>query len=167
MKKIKVVNLYGYPTLSPKIREYAKSIKALLVVDRMSLLRLTKEQASSTQPKILIDSLPIMMDFAIPILGYTDHNGIFFRGDLPHRDKLEPNIKVVKVPEKLDRPEPKLLLRALEAPNKSEFLKTFDEKSEEHRVLRGLINRWLPPTLVDPFEAPTKKKSQKKPRYGT
>jgi hypothetical protein len=163
---VKVKNLYGYPSLTDGIRKYAKDNGILLIVDRSALARL--EDKMSDQFKILVEAPPTLATNHIPVLGFKDHNGVFFRMDLPHKSQLVANEIKVKIPRKLDRLSPSMLSKALKAPNKSEFLATLDEKSEDYRMVKNMINRYLPASLNDPFEPPkAKKMKEKKERHGT
>lgn len=159
MKTVKVRNLYGYPAVTKTAKDFAKEANAILLLDQVSLLRLSKEQRLSKRPKLLIENPAVLTRERIPILGYREQRGFFYRGEMPHPSQLVENKLTVKVP-KYKRLPTAQFVEALKAPRKDKFLKQFDKDSEEARMVRAMFNRFLPPSLKDPFTEPEQMKSR-------
>lgn len=86
MKKIKVNNIYGYPSLSPAIEAYAKKHGYKIMVGTRQLPEL-----NSKVPVIVIAGFAMLLSFRIPLIGYKmTPNGIAYKATLPK--SLRPNV---------------------------------------------------------------------------
>lgn len=148
MKIVKVKNLYGYPSYSETIVEYAKSIGAKLILDRSSLLKAPADFLKSDQPKILVDSFTALIHNEVPIIGFRNDRGIRLREPLPHKDWLVSNVVKVKVPA-FNRLPAKMLAQALKAPVKAPLMDGLKEGSDEYKAMKAMFSPHLPASLKD------------------
>lgn len=146
--RLEVSNIYGYPSLDNRIKKYAKEIDAILILDRTSLKKL-KDLAVSKKVKILIDNPVVFLEQNIPILGFIEHNGIFFKCDFPSKEKLFSNLVKIKIPKDLVRLPAKILVQALTAPCKKSFLHTLDNNSDTYKLVKKLVNSHVSPSLSE------------------
>jgi hypothetical protein len=143
--KVTVRNVYGYPSVSKRIREYAKENGFVLVLDRTGLLEC--DQLEDKVPKILLDNPALFVTNNVPIIGYSLINGVYYKCPLPHREQLEPNKRRISIPKTIKRLPTKVQLEGLRAPVKADWLATLSP--EHYKIAKGLVNRFLPPSLND------------------
>jgi len=147
MKKLKVNNIVGYPSLTKTVRDFAKANDALLILYCSRLHTLTKQQLRSPQLKIVIDGLPALRVSRIPLLGYACTHGLYRRQPL-----VVPEPQVVTIrPQKQRRVSPSVFTGFLKSANKRDFLNTLKEGSDEYSVALSFFDRNFQPSLEEPI----------------
>lgn len=95
MKILIFRNIYGYPSVTPRILEYAKSHNCRVVFGSFCLSELVQQD----KPTLLIAGISMLESFKIPVIGYARQpNAIWTKCELPN--VLAPNevkINVFKV----------------------------------------------------------------------
>lgn len=152
MKKLEVNNCWGYPSLTPRIKEFAKSVDALLVIGTANLLKFKAKDLLSTKPKIIIEAVPGLEAYGIPVIGYAKAQLRYLKCDLALG---APRVRKIKVPTNHRRLPSKMFAEILAAPSKRAFIDALDPKAETTGIAKSMLSPILRASPNDPV--PTRK----------
>jgi hypothetical protein len=159
MKSITVNNLCGYPNLTPALYEFAKANKAMIVLGVNGLLSLEKKILVSDRPKIVVDTLPMLIHCRVPHIGYTKVGFKYVRGAMVLPEAKELKVRVPIHFKRLPAPE---FVELMKTESKSKFLKTLEAESESWKRVKGMFSPLLPASPVDKTPKPKDKKDGSK-----
>lgn len=95
MRKVKVNNVYGYPSLSPEFREWASG-KVDLAIGVHNIEKAKRRHKTL----IVVTGLAYLDAAGVPIIGwtYTKGSGVWTRTTMPEIESLKPNEVVLEIP---------------------------------------------------------------------
>lgn len=147
MKILQVTNICGYPSLGPRIKEFAEKHNALIIVGTANLLTLKEKELQSERMKIVIEAIAGLESFSIPVVGYSVVRGRYSRCEM-HR--LSPKPRKIKVPTHHRRLPTEMYMELMAAKSKRKFIDALDPKAETTGIARFMLSPILRASEHDP-----------------
>src|SRR6478736_6108558 len=122
MKLLKIKNVYGYPSLSPEFREWARG-----KVDICIGIHNIEKTKRKHKHMIVLSGLAYVVNSKIPVIGwsYAKGSGMWMRSQLPDADRLPENEVVVEIPKYNNVPTSKQLFEYFVNNDETDLPKAF------------------------------------------